>query len=153
MKMVNGILLSVTRSACQKFDRQTARTRKMLLIAFCLMTGAIALNSIVNPSDELLLSVGSISKATLAHMNRKINNDTLIPLGKMKGEIDGQYDSFYVAVDLKAQLFINRNISYNSFAYRRENGWEPITRKELEEFEKHLHFRPFNGNRHAHIIK
>lgn len=153
MKMVNGILLSVARSACQKFDRQTARTRKMLLIAFCLITGAIALNFIVNPSDELQLSVGSISKTTIAHMNRKINNDTLIPLGKMKGEIDGQYDSFYVAVDLKAQVFINRNISYNSSAYRRENGWEPISRKKLGEFEKRLHFRPFNGNRHANIIK
>ena len=83
MKMLNGILLSVARSACQKFDRQNARTRKMLLIAFCLMTGAIALNSIVNPSDELQLSVGSISKTTIAHMKKKINNDTLIPLGKM----------------------------------------------------------------------
>jgi hypothetical protein len=39
-----------------------------------------------------------------------VSDTQLIPVGKMKGEIEGEFESFYVAVDNKGSIFINREI-------------------------------------------
>lgn len=70
-------------------------------------------------------------------MKTKLN-----PVGKMKGEIDGEFESFYIALDREGQLFINRDPAYSGDRYEKSNGWKPITRRELEAYEKDLRFFP-----------
>jgi hypothetical protein len=73
-----------------------------------------------------------------------MNTETqkLIPVGKLKGEIDGEFDAFYLATDANGQLYINRNPGFTKAAYRGGNGWEHITRDQLAKYEKQLHFIP-----------
>jgi hypothetical protein len=73
-----------------------------------------------------------------------MNTETqkLIPVGKLKGEIDGEFDAFYLAMDVGGQLYLNRNLTYARGAYNKANGWEQISREHLAEYEKHLHFIP-----------
>lgn len=66
----------------------------------------------------------------------------LEPVGKMKGEIDGAFESFYLAVDLEGQMFINRDPAYSKERYEQSNGWKPITRQQLEAYERDLRFFP-----------
>lgn len=63
-------------------------------------------------------------------------------VGKMKGELDGEFESFYIAVDREGQLFINRDPAYSKDRYEKSNGWKPITRQELEAYERDLRFFP-----------
>ena len=71
-----------------------------------------------------------------------IKAERLTPIGKMKGEIDGEFEAFYMAVDKNGNVFINRNIEYSENAYDKSNGWEQISRQQLEVFEKHLDLIP-----------
>jgi hypothetical protein len=73
---------------------------------------------------------------------RNVSEDQLTPVGKMKGEINGEFESFYVAVDFQGSVFINRDIEYAEDAYQKSHGWKQISREELMEYEKHLHFIP-----------
>ncbi len=69
-------------------------------------------------------------------------NQQVIPLGKMKGEIAGEYTSFHVAVDMEGQLFINPDPEFSKDSLNKEKGWEPITRQQLDKYEEQLHFIP-----------
>jgi hypothetical protein len=71
-----------------------------------------------------------------------VSEDQLLPVGKMKGEIDGEFESFYVAVDSKGSIFINRDIEYSETAYEKSESWRQITREKLNEYERDLHFIP-----------
>ena len=70
----------------------------------------------------------------------------LIPLGKMKGEMDGEFEAFYLAFDMAGQLYINYSPSYSKEMYCKSNGWLQITRRQLEQYEKQLHFFPTRKN-------
>lgn len=71
-----------------------------------------------------------------------MSENQLTPVGKMKGEIDGEFESFYVAVDSKGFIYINRDIEYAESAYDKNEAWQQISRKRLMEYEKQLHFIP-----------
>jgi hypothetical protein len=71
-----------------------------------------------------------------------VTEDQLLPVGKMKGEIDGEFESFYVAVDSKGSIFINRDIEYSEKAYEKSENWKQISKEKLSEYEKDLHFLP-----------
>ena len=71
-----------------------------------------------------------------------VSDNQLIPVGKMKGEIDGDFDSFYVAVDNKGSIYINREIEYSESAYDKTDDWKQISREKLTEYERELHFIP-----------
>ncbi len=75
------------------------------------------------------------------------NANTLAPLGKMKGEIDEQFEAFYLAVDNEGTVFINRDPPYGSDRFLKTNGWEAITMEQLKEYEKELHFTPHNNRK------
>lgn len=77
-------------------------------------------------------------------MKQERENESLIPLGKMKGEIDGEFDSFYVAVDKDARIFINRNMNYGDSAYKKSENWNEITIDILKDYERSLHFIPLS---------
>lgn len=74
------------------------------------------------------------------------NEEKLTPIGKMKGELDGEFEAFYVAVDYTGQLFINHNPKFSKDSLLQSKGWEPITRQQLEVYEKQLHFIPQRKN-------
>jgi len=72
----------------------------------------------------------------------EITEDQLTPVGKMKGEIDGEFESFYVAVDNQGAVYINRDIEYSERAYYKTDDWKQISREKLMEYERDLHFIP-----------
>lgn len=70
------------------------------------------------------------------------DTEQLNPVGKMKGEINGKFESFYIAVDQEGELFINHDPEYSEDRYKKSNGWKPITRQQLETYERDLRFFP-----------
>jgi hypothetical protein len=66
----------------------------------------------------------------------------LIHVGKLKGEIDNEFESFHLAVDGEGQLYLNRNPEFSTDSLNKSKGWEPITRQQLETYQKQLHFIP-----------
>lgn len=118
--------------------------RKMILVMagalIALLSGTILLNAIYGvPANPL-----SIDKITIPHdIYMKPTDTTLLtPVGKMKGEIDGEFEAFYLAVDKEGQVYINRDPGYSEDRYDKSKGWEPVTREQLAQYEKALHFIP-----------
>ena len=66
----------------------------------------------------------------------------LTHVGKLKGEIDEKFESFHLAVDNDGNLFINHDPEFSKGSLNKSKGWEPITRQQLETYEKQLHFIP-----------
>ena len=60
----------------------------------------------------------------------------------MKGEIDGDFEAFYLAVDKDGQVYLNRDPDYSENRYEKSRGWELVTREQLAVYEKELHFIP-----------
>ena len=73
---------------------------------------------------------------------RSVSENQLTPVGKMKGEIDGEFESFYVAVDNQGAVYINRDIEYSERAYDKTDDWKQISKEKLMEYERDLHFIP-----------
>jgi hypothetical protein len=66
----------------------------------------------------------------------------LTHIGKMKGEIDKKFEAFHLAIDSDGNLFINRDPEFSKDSLNKSKGLEPITRQQLEDYEKQLHFIP-----------
>jgi len=66
----------------------------------------------------------------------------LTHVGKLKGEIHEKFESFHLAVDSDGNLFINHDPEFSKDSLNKSKGWEPITRQQLETYEKQLHFIP-----------
>src|SRR5690606_20834542 len=126
-----------------RFNRLTANTKRLVVILLVIFIALLCTFLIIRPINGRHTDL-PIDKITLPNdINMKSNNaQDLTPVGKMKGEIDGEFESFYIAVDAKGQLFINRDPEYSENRYRKSNAWEPVTRRQLEAFEKELHFIP-----------
>jgi hypothetical protein len=141
------------------FNRLSNKNKKITLVLFGIIIGAICLLLIFRAANGIVTNTFSVqnmstSKDIYMKNNKKWDFNQLIPIGKMKGEINGEYDSFYVAVDKEAMIYINRNIEYSEKAYVKTNRWEKITREQLNEYAKSLHFIPFqNKNKKALKIK
>lgn len=90
-------------------------------------------NRIVMPYDIFMKS------------EREVSEGQLTPVGKMKGEIHGEFESFYVAVDSKGSIYINRDIEYSERAYEKTDAWMQISREKLMEYERELTFIPSHG--------
>lgn len=126
------------------FNALDSRTKKWNLILLglsmaCLCT-AIAVRGFLS-GDSGYLKPETITLPKDIYMDT-LKAERLMPIGKMKGEIDGEFEAFYLATDKEGHLFINRNIEYSDSAYERTNGWEQITRKQLEFFERNLDMIP-----------
>lgn len=75
-------------------------------------------------------------------MKHDANTQALRPIGKLKGEIDGEFESLYVAADQDGNLYKNHNPGYKKNRYELSQGWEPINPEQFEELKKQLHFIP-----------
>lgn len=116
--------------------------RKAILIAAGLviasLCGVILYNAIYGISAKTI----SLDKITLPEDIYMQPTDTvkLIPIGKMKGELDGEFEAFYLAIDKDGQVYLNRDPELSEDRYDKSKGWEPVTREQLKVYEKELHF-------------
>ncbi len=107
-----------------------------VMIAF--LSGTMVLNAIYSvPANPV-----TFDKITLPHdiQMQQTDTTTLTPIGKMKGEIDGDFEAFYLAVDKDGQVYLNRDPDYSENRYEKSRGWELVTREQLAVYEKELHF-------------
>jgi hypothetical protein len=93
-------------------------------------TNVIAIDLIKIPKDIYMKNEHSVSE------------DQLIPVGKLKGEINGEFEAFYLATDANGTTYINRSIDFSSEAYHKSKGLEEITREDLDRYRNELHFLP-----------
>jgi len=134
--------------ANESFNRLPVGSKKMLLLVFGIVISGISVLLIIQAlhpqenraafrPDKVSMPHDIFMKDELA-----VSEHQLIPVGKMKGEIYGEFESFYVAVDSKGSIYINRDIDFSAKAYEKSESWQQITREKLNEYEKDLHFIP-----------
>lgn len=128
-----------------KFNGLPLRTKKKYTIAFSALASLLCIAIAVTPRDLSKLSTNQHLITPEIPMTQPKENQKLIPLGKMKGEVDGNFESFYVAIDNEGKLFINRHLDYGKNAYTKDDRWESISRKQLKEYEQQLHFIPLKS--------
>lgn len=140
------------------FNGLSVATKKSLLLFFGLAMGSICfllvaraftakVHRAITP-DSITISKDTYMKTPKQTTTTTTNE--LMPIGKFKGEIDGEFKAFYLAMDNDGKLFVNDSIDYSRNAYVKTSKWCEITREELEEYDKQLHFIPSkpNGIRH-----
>lgn len=134
--------------ANDSFNRLPVGSKKMLLLVFGIVISGISVLLIIQAlhpqenkggfrPERISMPHDIFMKGELV-----VSEHQLIPVGKMKGEIDGDFESFYVAVDSKGLIYINRDIDYSEKAYDKSESWQQITKARLNEYEKELHFIP-----------
>jgi hypothetical protein len=126
------------------FNALSSKVKKTSMIAFGISMAGICtiliLQAIYGKASDSL-RIDEITQPNDIYMNTP-NTEKLTPIGKMKGEIDGEFEAFHVAVDYEGQLFINRDPEFSKDSLNKSKGWQPITRQQLETYEKQLHFIP-----------
>ena len=129
------------------FNKLSKQRKQAVVIVFGVCVTAISVMIILN-SNERKAEVGfrperiAMPYDIFMEDESSIGEDQLTPVGKMKGEIDGEFESFYVAVDNQGAVYINRDIEYSERAYDKTDDWKQISRERLKEYEKDLHFIP-----------
>jgi hypothetical protein len=137
-----------TESFGKKFNTLSPSTKRVSLIACGISMACVCVFIVLQAlygHSTARLSTDQITLPNDMYMNEQ-NEEKLTPIGKMKGELDGEFEAFYVAVDYTGQLFINHNPEFSKDSLLQSKGWEPITRQQLEVYEKHLHFIPQRKN-------
>lgn len=124
------------------FNALSNKDKKTSLIVFGISMAGICTILILKAIYGQTITSLSIDEITLPNDIYMNATDTqkLTPIGKMKGELDGEFEAFHVAVDREGQLFINRNPEFSTDSLNKSKGWEPITRQQLDIYEKQLHF-------------
>jgi hypothetical protein len=146
---VNASLRALTNPFNDWFNDLTARTKKVVLLSFGIAMGSIGLMVLIQAlgrsQESRTLIFDKITTPKDIHMNKQdkdVPENQLIPVGKLKGEVNGEFEAFYLAVDKHGQTYINRSLEYSVDAYNKSKGWEQISRQQLEMYEKQLHFIP-----------
>jgi hypothetical protein len=129
-----------------KVNKLSVSHRKVSLIMFGLLIGAIlfsqVIQCVVGEKNETQLNVEKITMPNDLYMKTP-DTQKLTPIGKMKGEIGGEFDAFHVAIDHEGQLYINRNPEFTTDSLDISKGWKQITHQELDDYKKKLHFIPY----------
>jgi hypothetical protein len=130
------------------FNQLPSSRKKASILVFGLCVTAISailvIGAVRDHSNHILFRPERIAMPYDIFMKdgTNITETQLTPVGKMKGEIDGEFESFYVAVDNAGGIYINRDIEYSERAYDKTDDWKQISREKLTEYEKDLHFIP-----------
>lgn len=138
-------------AASQTFNRLSKQGQKTIVIVFGICVTIISVFLILqdprDPGSNTGFKPDKIAMPYDIFMENetRVTENQLTPVGKMKGEIDGEFESFYVAVDNKGTVYINRDIEYSERAYRKTEDWKQISKEKLMEYEKELHFIPLGG--------
>lgn len=148
-KTFKAVEHEIISTANEKFNSLSVKAKRSTVIAFGAIVGFVCSSLIfkaIKEGSNHLSRPGDISLTSKIPMRNHKHLRKLIPLGKMKGEYNGEYDSFYVALDRDASIFINRNLEYSDSAYFKSNRWEKITQNQLKEYADQLCFIPFDRN-------
>ncbi len=78
-------------------------------------------------------------------MQTKPDTTELIPLGKMKGEVNGKFEAFYVAMDRRGNFFKNENPAYSNERWKMSPDWKPLSYNQFMEYDKQLQFLPLKS--------
>lgn len=130
------------------FNGLSKRRKQMFILVFgiCItgVSATLVIQALRNEKSKINFKTDQIAMPYDIFMDdeRIISEDQLTPVGKMKGEIDGEFQSFYVAVDREGAIYINRDIEYSERAYDKTENWKQISREKLMEYEKDLDFIP-----------
>ena len=131
------------------FNGLTNQGKKTVLLIFGSVMGGISVMLIMqalgHQETDGKLSIESIRTPKDIYMKDEtetMSRDELIPVGKLKGEMDGEFEAFYLAVDHEGRTYINPWPGVSKEAYHKSNGWQEISREELARYEKQLHFFP-----------
>jgi len=158
-KLWNGLigkLQTVLRSVIDVvndwFNSLSVKMKQAVLLLFGMVIGGCSLMLIVQALQKQqtnyaieIENIKTPEDIFMKEHNEPLSDEQLIPVGKMKGEVAGEFDAFYVGVDRKGEIYINRDIEYTEDAYNKTKGWEPISREKLKEYENALHFIPFKS--------
>jgi hypothetical protein len=154
MMMTNKIkkhktrLVALFRMVTIGFNGLPIADKKEFTIWFGIVAGLICtvpvIKGVTGKNYNNVIAIDSIQLPKDIYMRNEktISEDQLIPVGKFKGEINGEFEAFYLAVDAQGKTFINRSIDFSREAYHKSRGWEEINKEELERFQKELHFLP-----------
>lgn len=132
------------------FNNLSPNTKRISLIGTGItMAGICTLlifQAMSDPSNHSIHVDGITFPKDINDINRnhmsKPSTAKLTHIGKMKGEIDGEFEAFHVALDNDGGIFINHDPEYSRDSLFQSKGWEPITRQQLDAYEKQLHFIP-----------
>jgi hypothetical protein len=127
------------------FNALPLRTKQVTVIFFGMALAMICIVLVAQAFQAEMGNTISIDKITLPKDTFMKQTDTtkqLIPVGKLKGEINGEFEAFYVAVDEAGQAYINRDPEFGANRFVKSEQWQPISQKELAAYEKELHFIP-----------
>jgi hypothetical protein len=128
-----------------RFNSLPIRTKQVTVISFGMSVSMLCVVLMVKAIQTEITETISIDKITLpkdTFMNNTDSTIQLTPVGKFKGEINGEFEAFYVAVDNEGHVFINRNPSFGASRFVKSEDWQLISRKQLEDYRKQLHFIP-----------
>lgn len=146
-KVLRVLDQSIIRSN-HRFNSLTNKSKKTIILLFGLLVSGISLILIIqalhSQENKVEFKPDRIAMPHDIFMKEEstMSEEQLVPVGKMKGEIDGEFESFYVAVDSKGLIYINREIEYTENAYDKTKGWEQISKEKLSKYEQDLHFIP-----------
>lgn len=127
------------------FNALPLRTKQVTVIFFGMALAMICIVLVVQAFQTEISNAISIDKITLpkdTFMKQADTTKQLIPVGKLKGEINGEFEAFYVAVDKTGQVYINRDPEFGANRFVKSEQWQPISQKELDSYQKELHFIP-----------
>ena len=144
---------SIVRNGADKantlFNSLSRRAKRIALLVFGSVMGGISVMLIMqalgSQENDGKLSIESIRTPNDIYMKEQteaISRDQLIPVGKLKGEMDGEFEAFYLAVDYEGRTYTNPWPGVSRAAYHKSNGWQEISRQELARYEEQLHFLP-----------
>ena len=132
------------------FETQPLWEKRLIVLAYGIAIGAICSILIfqgINGTShtEIRNEYIKLPKDIYMENENQIGEEELVPVGKLKGEIDDEFEAFYLAVDAKGTTYMNRSIEFSREAYHKSKGWEAITKEELDRFKEHLHFLPIRS--------
>lgn len=132
----------------ETFNKLPKQRQKLAVIVFGVCVTVISVFLILQASTNQRREIGFKPDRIVMPYDIFMKDETeitehqLTPVGKMKGEIDGEFESFYVAVDNHGAVYINREIEYSERAYDKTDDWKQISKEKLMEYERDLHLIP-----------
>ena len=142
---INGTMKRKVDAINKRFNAMPLRAKQFIVISFGMLMSMVCIVLVIQAVQNKVADTISIEKINLpkdTFMNSIDSTNQLIPVGKLKGEINGNFEAFYVAVDGEGQVYINRNPAFGASRFVKSEEWQPISRKQLEIYEKELHFIP-----------
>lgn len=151
-KSVREYLANMLRNRAKQvnkaFNALSLKAQRIILLTAGLCIAAVCVLAITegfSPRKVNTIPIDSLTRP-LMHPNEKKRDSTeLIPLGKMKGEINGEFEAVYVAMDGKGNFFMNHNPTYAKDRWLKSDDWKQLSYQEFMRYEKELHFLPIDG--------